>query len=1290
MLSPTRNMAGNLRWTRSGLVWADFLLRGLPYGLRPLKDKRAVRALHQALLRGLPGESLLLGLCSGLDPAAVVERMLAGVDLADCPEWAAECEASLDSLDAIGPGQRLFWLSVPLGASGADQVLAPLRAGFATFKDILGLPHTAIDPAELGRRTAQASRVLDAIPSPFRPEPATPAQMVWLHEHTVNRGLYLDLDLPTPTSDDLTTTLLTPKAGAALSELLLDEGGQTDLDARSLRRWNPLARRYLKVRNADVEEASYQSMLVIADVPDGGMLFPGSEILGRIDECGLDVDWALRLAVRSSQAVAAQNQKALRNLNEQYTQRDGELSHGVNMLDRVAADLAEYVAVLESDKLEVEVQATVVFCVAAAQPNYAVVQAKALAAYMAQIGYKLTQPLGYQEDLWWAMQPGTPTSRVMREFAQITTSKNLAATVPLASNDLGDPKGSLLALNISNGPLQDLNTPCGPTSVILHDAEGSTDKDISGSLAIAGELGSGKALALDTPIPTPSGWTSMGNLTPGDQVLDDQGRSTVVVAVSPVMHGRRCYEVVFSDGSSIVADADHAWTTLPDRVRSRTAKHNHRIRHGGTGTLQDLHLAAEALTGDSWPEYGVTSTTEEIRSTLCRGAQANHAIPVAGPLDLPEADLPIDAYVLGCWLGDGSSNLAQLISADPELLTYVEAAGYVVTKLSSRWLYSISLPSQDIPSQPIDLGRACAFCGSPMRPRYRHQTYCSHRCAWDGRRTGQPPAQRGVCESCGRELLPNSTGRRCSGCWHASTLRGRLGLLGVLNNKHIPPRYLRASRRQRQALLAGLLDADGTVSPGGTVEICLTRYQLAADTYELACSLGYRARLRPGRALLNGRDCGPKWTVAFTTTDQVFRLSRKQRTHTARSTRSRGVRHRLRYIVDVREVPSVPVRCIRVAASTHLFLAGRAMIPTHNSVTLKKIGGDVVDRGGRVIAADRTAMGEYGLWARSVANAVVADVVNPQYSMDPLRLFAHTPAVASRITQSFLTPLLNITPTSDRGVLLSDVLDPGYLTGHNIGGSGTLLRHLLHDCELDGAADLGRLINVFGRRDLGRVIFDEALPLLPLTAGAIVIRTHTLELPSREELEIGHLFDQLKLEKIFGRAMYAFIAALARHICFSDLDTFGAFINDECHATTISPEGERELVDFVRDGRKHRAAVFLGSHDPEADFGSPTLRGLIPTRILMRHRDKTLAQRGLKWLDLDPTDEDLLNLVTKDMSPVLNDGVPEHRRGECLIRDSAGNVGRGKILAPAVASRSEAARTGGVRGTKPSGEAAGT
>lgn len=846
MRTPTRSMAANLRWTRSGTVWADWTLTGLPYGLRPTKDKHGVRALHQALFRALPGESLLLGVCSGLDPAVVVSRMLDGVDLEDCPEWVAECEATLDSLDQIGPGQRIYWLSVPLGVDKpSDRAMEPLRAATSDLRDRLGLPRAPIVVGDVERRLAQVARITESIPGPFNPTPATPAQMVWLHQHSIRRGLFQDIDLPGPGEDDVAAALLTPKSGAALGEPVLDEGGQSDLQAKAAARMNPINRRFLKVTDASMVgdvEASYQSLMVISDVPDGGMVFPGSEVIGRIDESGLDVDWAMRLSIRSSTAVASQNQRALRNLNEQYGQRSGELSHGLNMLDRVADDLAEYVAILESDKLEVEAQATMIFAVAGPTVESSRTQARALADFLGDTGYKLAAPLGYQQELWWAMQPGVTASRAVREFSQITTSKALAATVPLASVRLGDAKGSALGLNIAHGPLLAQNVPCGPTSVVLHDLEGASDRNVSGSAAVAGELGAGK------------------------------------------------------------------------------------------------------------------------------------------------------------------------------------------------------------------------------------------------------------------------------------------------------------------------------------------------------------------------------------------------------------------------------------------------------TATLMKLSGDVVDRGGQLVIADRTNKGEWASWAAgvtTVGHAVVVDTADPKLSLDPLRVFG--PRVGSRIMQTFLTPLLNVRPTSERGVLLSDVLDPDYLEEHQLTSAGALLAHLQDGCALAGASELARLVNVFARRDFGRVIFDGSVPPLDLSSRAVVIRTHTLLLPSREELEHAHLFEQLGLEKIYGRALNALIAALARHVCFADTSTLAGFVVSEAHSMTISFEGERELVDFVRDGRKHRAVVLLDSHDPEADFGSPTLRGLIPTRILMRHRDKTLAKRGLAWLDLDPDDESLVELVRHDTAPLGPDGreVPLHRRGEATMRDMSGNVGRVKVLLPARPDRSAAITAGG-------------
>jgi replicative DNA helicase len=80
-------------------------------------------------------------------------------------------------------------------------------------------------------------------------------------------------------------------------------------------------------------------------------------------------------------------------------------------------------------------------------------------------------------------------------------------------------------------------------------------------IIVAARPAMGKALALDTPLPTPTGWTTMGDVAVGDLLYDAEGRPTRVVAATDVMTGRPCFEVEFSDGSRIVADAEHQWLT---------------------------------------------------------------------------------------------------------------------------------------------------------------------------------------------------------------------------------------------------------------------------------------------------------------------------------------------------------------------------------------------------------------------------------------------------------------------------------------------------------------------------------------------------------------------------------------------------------------------------------------------------------------------------------------------------------------------------------------------------------
>ena len=118
----------------------------------------------------------------------------------------------------------------------------------------------------------------------------------------------------------------------------------------------------------------------------------------------------------------------------------------------------------------------------------------------------------------------------------------------------------------------------------------------------------------------------------------------------------------------------------------------------------------------------------------------------------------------------------------------------------------------------------------------------------------------------------------------------------------------------------------------GRCDLTTVKEPLAEQMCELVASLGFRPTLARKRATLYGRYIGPKYEIQFVPSRPVFRLSRKL----ARQRRA-GRFHELRGIVEVREVPSVPVRCIEVASSSGLFLVTKACIPTHNS-SLGRLG----------------------------------------------------------------------------------------------------------------------------------------------------------------------------------------------------------------------------------------------------------------------------------------------------------------------------------------------------------------
>jgi replicative DNA helicase len=353
----------------------------------------------------------------------------------------------------------------------------------------------------------------------------------------------------------------------------------------------------------------------------------------------------------------------------------------------------------------------------------------------------------------------------------------------------------------------------------------------------------GKALALDTPLPTPTGWTTMGDVAVGDQLIGADGRPTTVVAATDVLHGRPCYEVEFSDGTIIVADAQHQWLT--ETRASRKSAWAATRGYNRTRTQRTLPSVR---------------TTEEILATLrCNGSERrlNHAVVNTAPLDLPAQELPLPPYALGVWLGDGHAAGAWITTADPEIVVHLEADGLWVVPGDRS--YSLRLPQR----------------------RNRH-----------------------------------------------GTVQGMLRTLGVLGNKHIPMAYLRASEAQRRLLLAGLVDTDGTVAPRGAVQLSVTSRRLAEETRELIVGLGYRCSMTTKPVKGRTAASSTAYTLTFSTTDEVFRLERKRLLHKERRGSGRTGK---RLITAVRPVPSVPVRCVEVDSADHLYLASRAMAPTHNS-----------------------------------------------------------------------------------------------------------------------------------------------------------------------------------------------------------------------------------------------------------------------------------------------------------------------------------------------------------------------
>lgn len=494
-IQPTA-MVKHLMWTRSGVVWALWRLQGLPNGFGTKEMKVLTAARTQALFQSLRGEALLLGLCAELDPIEIVNLMLEGVELEDENEpWAQEVQLTLDALAQVPLGERAYWLAVPMAAGSLkNRALAMYRAGETGLRDVLAAPHKLPTQHEVETALAAALQIEKKIPAAFQPTRGTAAEHVWIALHSMHRGLAIDGTAPVPapqgrpTSFDGTTLQLSDfQLPTSIPNPWVDEGGQSDFPGK-LGRVGAFKRRYLKVQSPYAEQPSYQVMQALVGAPKTGWSIPGHEWIAHVEQFDFDIDWAIRMTVTPAAEVRRRNKAAENAIGDQVGQlsADASITGAGADLAEIAEVLAAYVESLNRSDKEVEVQGTVIFAVGGDTPELAMDKARFVAdAYKAD-DFMLEAPLGGQEELWWGMFPGTATTRLVRELAQVTTGREFSSGLPLVSARLGDPKGARFGVNITTGR----RIP------ILQDLDGNIEADISGSFGTVAELGAGKSVLL--------------------------------------------------------------------------------------------------------------------------------------------------------------------------------------------------------------------------------------------------------------------------------------------------------------------------------------------------------------------------------------------------------------------------------------------------------------------------------------------------------------------------------------------------------------------------------------------------------------------------------------------------------------------------------------------------------------------------------------------------------------------------------------------------------------------------
>ena len=184
----------------------------------------------------------------------------------------------------------------------------------------------------------------------------------------------------------------------------------------------------------------------------------------------------------------------------------------------------------------------------------------------------------------------------------------------------------------------------GVTQFDLYDYQERLVNKLCTNRFVIGKLArqSGKALSLDTLIPTKHGWTTMGEIQVGDEIFSSNGTLTKVNFKSEIFTDHDCYKLYFDNGEVVTADANHLWKVKTTRNKEYV--------------LNTLEI------------FNKYQTIKP--NTRGNGFVVGYHVDIQQCLELPEQDLPIDPYLLGLWLGDGYSSSGRIISHKNDFSEY--------------------------------------------------------------------------------------------------------------------------------------------------------------------------------------------------------------------------------------------------------------------------------------------------------------------------------------------------------------------------------------------------------------------------------------------------------------------------------------------------------------------------------------------------------------------------------------------------------------------------------------------